>query len=228
MSRERTPPLPSSDLRARVLAEIAREPAPPRATAAARRTLVQAALAAGAVVLFFATSHVHPGERPGGVLFGTTLTAALLAVVLTRGASGAWPSDHVSMLPPSTSRLSGIVMAAFGVLVLVAFAAVLLAGPFVEVEPATMRTHLACGGLAIVQGVLPFAALAWPREGSDPRSPALTGAALGAAAGAWACMLAWLRCPHVEVAHGVLAHALPALVLSGFGALVGARLLRLR
>lgn len=224
----RRAPQPSPDLRARVLREAAAQPAPPRGAGATRRTLVAAAFAFSAVVVFFATSRPSLAGRPLALVAVASASSAVLAAILTRGATGQWPGDRTSMLPPGSRRLSGIVVVSFVALAAVAGIAALLAGPLAALEVDTPQQHVACGALVLVQGALPLLALAWPRAGADPRAPALTGAALGAAAGAWGAMLAWLRCPHVALVHGILAHALPVLVLAAIGALVGRRLLAQR
>lgn len=222
MSSERGP---SAELRARVLAAVASEPSP-----RAPRRAIPVALAAGAVALFALTSRAHPGEHPVAVVLGTSVVSAALAFVLTRAARGGLPSDRPSMLGPSDRRATLVVVAASAVLALVALLAARAAPELAAEESASLPcgAHLACGGLLVLQGVLPLLALVWPLRGTDPRRPALTGAALGASAGAWAAMLAWLRCPHVAVEHGLLAHAAPVLVLAALGAALGARMLRLR
>jgi hypothetical protein len=85
-----------------------------------------------------------------------------------------------------------------------------------------------CAMLTVLEGALPLAALLWWRRGLDVVQPAITGAALGLAAGAWSAALAYLRCFHAAAEHGALAHAAPALVLMAVGAAVGAVVLRLR
>lgn len=216
---------PSAELRARVLAAVASERAP-----RARSRAAPIALAAGAVLVFALTSRAHPEARPVAVVLGTAAATALLAFVLTRAARGALPTDRPSMLAPPDRRAGQVLLAAAAALALVALAAARLAPELAAEESATLPfgAHLACGGLFLLQGVLPLLALLWPVRGTDPRRPALTGAALGAAAGAWAAMLAWLRCPHVAVEHGIVAHAAPVLVLALAGALLGARMLRMR
>ncbi len=215
---------PSDALRARVLGAIAKEPLPAKTP----RWLV-VVLALGAVLVFVATSRtMHGDERPRALVIATSTAALLAGMVVTRGVAGRWPSDRPSMLPPDRSRLVALVLGALAALVGIALAARIGAGAFAESDVVALKGHVACGVLFVVQGLLPLAVLVVPRRGLDPLSPPLTGAALGAAAGVWAGMLAWIRCPHVDLAHGVLAHALPVLVLAAIGAAVGGRLVRMR
>src|SRR6185436_21066517 len=48
-----------------------------------------------------------------------------------------------------------------------------------------MHDHLVCFAIGIGFAAAPLAAMLWARRGTDPVHPGATGAALGAAAGAW-------------------------------------------
>jgi len=71
-------------------------------------------------------------------------------------------------------------------------------------------------------------AQSWPGRGTDPLTPAATGAAFGAGAGLGSALLVDLWCPVAYVPHLLLGHVLPIGVLAALGALVGWRLLRVR
>ena len=73
-----------------------------------------------------------------------------------------------------------------------------------------------------------LAAFLFLRRGSDPVHPRASGAALGAAAGAWASVLIHLHCPVAATDHVLLGHLAPVLFLSLAGVLVGRRLLGVR
>jgi hypothetical protein len=79
----------------------------------------------------------------------------------------------------------------------------------------------------LLQGSLPLLAFVLLRRGSDPVHPALTGAALGATAGAVASVLAYVRCPHTDPFHCVVAHVLPIVVLTLAGFVAGRALIDL-
>src|SRR5690606_2494816 len=105
------------------------------------------------------------------------------------------------------------------------------AGVWPEVARADVTSRssdFACAALMVVQAAAPFVALLVAARATDPRHPAVTGAALGMAAGAWSATMAHLRCPHAGVVHGLVAHVAPTLVLVAVGALVGYRLVRFR
>lgn len=127
---------------------------------------------------------------------------------------------------PRHVLLLGCVLAATA-LAVVALAAGAL-WPAHAAEDVPSSAHSACGLLTIVQGALPLATLLVPKRGSDPVHPAITGAALGMTAGAWTAMLAYLRCPHAAASHCIVAHVMPALVLTIAGALLGRMLLEIR
>jgi hypothetical protein len=77
-----------------------------------------------------------------------------------------------------------------------------------------------CLGVTVLFGAILLAAFALARRRSDPLFPRASGAALGAAAGAWGAMMVDLWCPVLEPSHLVLGHALPIVLLTAAGALV--------
>lgn len=212
-----------ADLRARVLAEAARTPAPTRRQHRARALVSVAAGALATAALFFGAGGFAPGGRPAALVAFSAGLGLVAALVLTRVSSDA----RGSMLGRPRPVLLLASAAATPALALVALAA---AGAWPEhaVEEIEPQAHLGCGLVTLAQGAALLAALLVPRRGSDPIHPALTGAALGVTAGAWTAALAYLRCPHVAAAHCVAAHALPTLALGVAGAVVGRALLRLR
>ena len=74
----------------------------------------------------------------------------------------------------------------------------------------------------------PLIAFARLRRGSDPESPRLTGAALGAAAGAWGDAAHVPICGYTAPAHIVIGHILPIVLLALVGVIVGDRVVALR
>src|SRR5262249_11468330 len=99
-------------------------------------------------------------------------------------------------------------------------------------EPPPIATgpahHLKCFSATLLLALGPFAAFAFVRRGTDPVHPVATGAALGAAGGAWGSVLIDLHCPASAAEHIAFGHALPAVALALVGAAVGARLLGVR
>ena len=220
MTQERAP---SSDLRARVLAEAARTPSPTRATHKRRVALLAAIGAIATVTLFVVMGGMSPGKRPVEMIAFTVGFGLVAAAVLTRLSSG----EPRSMLGrPRTVLLSAVVVTA-PILAVVALCAT-MAWPEAAGEHVDGGVHLACGAISVLQGALPLIALLLPRRGTDPVHPAITGAALGMTAGAWTVVMAYLRCPHAAAMHCVVAHVIPTLILTALGAVLGWLLLRVR
>lgn len=218
-----------ADLRARVLAEVERSPSPARDATRRKTAAVTAALVLLTLATFVANRPFQPGERAGDLVFSTAGLALLVALALTQLAA----RRGRSMLGRPRRVLVSI-CAAGGLVLLASAVVVLLLGDGGEVERVGRvgrvgpEMHARCGALTVVQGLALFVALLLPRRGSDPLHPAITGGALGLAAGAWTATMAYLRCPHADAAHCVAAHVVPALLFAAAGAAVGHVLLRVR
>ena len=213
----------NQDLRARVLAEVARTPSQTRAEFTRRVLLVSAIGALATASLFFALGGLAPGTRPFELIAFTSGFGLLAAIILTRLGS----ISRGPMLGPSRTMLLSIIIATAPILALVALGATMV-WPKEAAEPVSALSTLSCGILTVVQGALPLVALLVPRRGTDPVHPAITGAALGMTAGAWTVMMSYLRCPHTAATHTIVAHVVPTLVLAGLGAGLGWLMLRLR
>jgi hypothetical protein len=217
------PAPPSGELRARILAEVACIPAPTRPEHERRILLLATFGALATTSLFFVMGGFARGARPTELVVFTASFGLVGALVLTRVSAGVTGS----MLGRPRQVL---LLACIGLAPVLAIVALLAAvwWPESASEAVPTRAHLACGLITIVQGVLPLVALVVPRRGSDPVHPAITGAALGMTAGAWTAMMAYLRCPHAEAFHCIVAHVIPTLVLTAVGALLGRAFLKLR
>jgi hypothetical protein len=90
------------------------------------------------------------------------------------------------------------------------------------------RIGYRCLGLTLAAAVFPLLSLAFIRRGSDPVHPVATGAALGAACGAAAGVMVELWCPVAAPRHVAVGHILPIVIVSVFGALMGARVIAMR
>jgi hypothetical protein len=219
------PSLPSelADLKQRVLAAARDEPAPTRRAAAVQVAVL--VVAAGCLVAygFHARGGVHwAAARPVPFLIGVALGWGLVAVgisfiALRRGRS---------MLGRSRNGLLGFVLATppalFGWSLLwnTLYPASLKATPG--------RVGLACLDLALTIGALPVLVLVLARRNTDPVHPAVTGAALGAAVGTWSALTMDLSCECTNPSHVALGHVLPVVLLIGFGAWMGQRLIAIR
>jgi hypothetical protein len=220
MSQERV----TADLRARVLAEVARSPSPTRADHKRRILLVTVIGAIATVGLFAATGGMAPGTRPVEMIAFTVAFGLVAAAVLTRLSSG---SSGSMLGRPRTQLLTAVVLTAPALAVVALCATLAWPEPAIG-EHVSSATHLSCGALSVLQGALPLVVLLVPRRGSDPVHPAITGAALGMTAGAWSVVMAYLRCPHAAAMHCILAHVVPTLILTALGAVLGWVLLRVR
>ncbi len=223
---------PPPELHARIRAAIAATPAPRLGT----RLRIAAALAvvpcAAAAVLVIATRLVYgrPVVRPALrldmamegsshvltmliLLVGLTLAATLVAVA--RGRRGLGPGV-VSLVGLST-------------LVTPLYAALALGGSGHAGEPAGPELSpwgLPCLYIATAVGLFALATFAAALRRSVPVASSLRGAALGAAAGAWAGLTVFVFCPAGEVPHLLVGHVLPILAFTLLGLAAVPRLLR--
>lgn len=223
MSSERAP---SAELRARVLAEVARTPSPTRVEYKRRILLVAGIGAVATATLFTAMGGMNAGTRPIEMIAFTVGFGLVAVAVLTRLSSPRSGGEASMLGPPRSVLLSGVV----GCAPVLAVVAVVAAALWPEPAAAHVGSgvHLACGAMSVLQGALPLVVLMVPRRGTDPVHPVVTGAALGMTAGAWTVVMAYLRCPHAEAMHCVLAHVLPTLILTALGAVLGWVFLRVR
>ncbi len=220
----------SVELRARVLAAVAAEASPTRATIRRRNGLigiVATASAIGAFALFAALmsdgqllrlgGDIGPQyhlERPVALVLTTTggalgLAAAAVWLALGRGRSMLGRSRRWLLLG---SVLIPLALLAWKVGSSVAFGA--------DMVPWPDRPGERCLSLSLLVAIGPLLSFLAIRR-SAPLHPALNGAVLGVAAGACAWVAADLWCPVAHVPHVLLGHVLPLVVLAGAGALLG-------
>jgi hypothetical protein len=83
-----------------------------------------------------------------------------------------------------------------------------------------------CFAAATLIGLVPLLAFAIVHRQADIARPVATGAALGAASGAWADFSMVLHCPTAELGHRLLCHVGPSAILVALGAGLGAALIR--
>ena len=211
-----SPTPPPAELRARILAAAAAEPATPLAEGARRRTLALLLGFALPVALSVCLGGPHSGARPWSYV--VLLALAWLAV----GIAATWGgvARGQSMLGrPAAMRLAVATLTPAALLATSMVAA--LAWPQTMADDATMTTHVVCVVFTVLCALGPLAAFAFVRRRSDPVAPRLTGAAIGAASGAWAALAIELHCSHASPSHIVLGHVLPVVMLTLLGVLVG-------
>jgi hypothetical protein len=217
---------PPESLKLRVL-EAVRERPMPRRTDRLPFTIALAALAALAmsaglqwIPLLFGDvgGRAHAAGRPATT--GAWIFAGAVALALT----STWlvlPSRR-SMLAPARGLLLGV---AIGVPLLIGAWLVLWHTTY---EDPFTRVGWRCFALTALTAPWPFATLAYASRRVEPRHPAMTGAALGAVAGAWAAVMVELWCPLAVHTHVVVGHVLPLFALALAGAGIGSRIFRLR
>lgn len=210
------------DLRAAVLEQARRTPSP-NASEVGRARRIATLLGAAAAWATVLVLGVSLGGRPMPfvVLSAIGWAAVATAASFVAGARGK------AMLGTTRARLAFVAVAAGPVI----FAWVMgcaMGWPAVLVAQGTLRAHAVCFALTTLLSIGPVAALAFLRRGSDPVHPRATGAAIGAAAGAWGGVLIDLHCPLVDPMHVALGHVLPIVLYAAIGALAGARLFGVR
>lgn len=211
------------DARARVLAQVARTPSRTRKEERWRSLASLAFAVLVTAALLFGIGGVDLGARPPALVIFTSTAALLVAMGLSRVTSR---SGARSMLGPSPAVLVTAALVAMPMLGVLSLLAAAL-WPSTMNEPVPGHGDMTCATLTLVEALAPLLVLVVPRRRSDPRWPTLTGAALGATAGAWSATMAFVRCPHMAMMHGILAHATPVVVTTALGALLGRALLPL-
>lgn len=216
-------PGPSAELRARVLAAASAEAVPTRSGGLARSAaIIAGGMAVSAVVLAYVG-----GPMPDGRPVGHFVAIATLWTLVVLGATWAGVARGRSMLGrPTSVRVT--VAALTPAMLLVATLVVGLLWPATLAEPSTMHDHAVCIELGSLMAIGPLVAFALVRRGSDPVAPRLTGAVLGAAAGAWGGLFIELRCGHASVEHVVLGHVVPVVVMTLVGALIAGSVVSVR
>ncbi len=216
---------PDDLLKRRVLEAVRQHPVP-RRTDRRAATLGVVALAAIAMSAFLQWGPRLLGETGGvGHAAGRPATSALwiLGGTLALAIASTW------VVLPARSMLTP----PRGVLLAVAVGVPLLVGGWLVLWHATYadpftRAGFRCFALTFMTAPWPFGALAYASRRADPRHPATTGAALGAAAGAWAAVMVELWCPLSVGRHVLVGHVLPLGALALAGAAIGHRMFRVR
>jgi hypothetical protein len=212
-----------SDLKAKVLASVQATPAPPRPPWWKVAFWIVPMSAAIMFSLFTAVGGMQHGEgRPTWMLVGTFIGWLTVAVLATWGAFGRGRSAV------------GRARTVLGVIAL-ATPAVLFASTLVwnAIYPEAAgwwegRLGLKCLGLSLAMAVWPLVGMMLVRRASNPVHPGITGAALGAASGAWAGVVVDLWCPVSHPAHIAIGHILPIVILALAGLVIGRRVMAIR
>jgi hypothetical protein len=217
--------MPSPDLRARVLEAVRREPVPSVAAGGGRR--------ARPVVLGFAVSlgilalsligGPHATERPPGYV--ATLAVAWLPIGVL--ATWAGVGRGGSMLGRSIAwRLAVVALTPLALLAV--WFGVALEWPSTLNDASGPPQHAVCNVMTLLFAVGPLVAFGLVRRSSDPVSPRLTGAAIGAASAAWAALALHILCGFTSARHMLVGHIAPVVLIIFLGALWTARTVAIR
>jgi hypothetical protein len=212
----------SPEQKALVLEAARRTPSPSRETTSLyARRIVQATMVV-TLVVFVAVGGMHLHRRPDDLIMKSV--AAWGAVTLATTWLAASRGGSMLGRPPAW-LVTGAVLTA-PLLAALWFVCTLPLG-----EPSVshgFKIDAACFAISLALGLAPLVAFFAMRREGDPLHPAATGAAFGAAAGAWGALLINLHCEMTDGRHVMLGHALPTVVLVALGAIVGRRALAVR
>lgn len=217
---------PPAELRARVLAASRREPVEPAAAGQRRQwTVIARGFAVASAICILAAIHGSEAKTPRPL--GCTLSLELLWGALAVAATWAGVNRGRSMLgQPKSLRFSVATLTPAAMLA--AWLPVAFAWPQTLQDPASLHAHLICIVMTMTLAAGPLVAFIYLRRASDPVSPRLTGAALGAAAGAWGDAAHVLICGYTAPTHILIGHILPVALLTGVGWVLGDRVVALR
>jgi len=224
--RSMSAPLPPAELRARVLAAARGEPVAAIMEGARRRfaVLLRGFAVAGAIAI---AAGIHGSEAKTPRPLGCILSLEFLWLSLAVAATWAGVDRGQSML--GRSKAWRVAVAALTpAAMLAAWLPVAFAWPQTLIDTSGLRAHLICVVTTLALAAGPLVAFAWLRRGSDPASPRLTGAALGAAAGAWGDAAHVPICGFTAPAHILIGHILPVVLLALVGVIIGDRVVALR
>jgi hypothetical protein len=210
------------DLRASILDDARKTPSPDR-TQTRRANTIALVLGVATAVTMIAALGLTLGGRP--ITFVALTLAGWAAIALATSAIG--ESRGKTML--GRARIVLVVFALASAPAIFAWVMGCTIGwPEVRDGAGSLRQHIACLLATLLLSTGPLVALAFVRRASDPVHPRATGAAIGAAAGAWGGVLIDMHCPLTEPMHVALAHVAPVIIYATIGALVGSRLFGVR
>ncbi len=217
---------PPAELRARVLDAARRSPVPAAPSGRHAQRLVLARGFAIALAICIAAA-IRGSEARTPRPLGCILSLELLWVSLAVAATWAGVNRGTSMLgrrPALRFAVAALTPAAM----LAAWLPVAFAWPQTLHDTSGLRSHVICIVMTMTLAAGPLIAFIRLRRASDPVSPRVTGAAIGAAAGAWGDAAHVLICGYTAPAHILIGHILPIALLTGMGVFLGGRVVALR
>ena len=210
---------PSSSLRDKILADAAANRARTRSEGRRRAVLVYTIASLAGLPLFFAWGGLkHSEGRPFALTYGIAIGALLLAIA---AASVAWWRGK------SQVGRSQWVLVAISILVPIATYVWIVSWHGRYTEPFS-RVGYRCLAMTLASGAPLLAAALWLRKRTIAVHPVASGAALGAAAGAFGGISVDLWCPLTNSPHVLVGHVLPMVVLALAGMIAGRFVLKIR
>jgi hypothetical protein len=214
---------PSAELRARVLAAARAEAAPVRSEGARHRAIGVAIGFALAVFVSVALGGPALSDRQarhtallGAAWMLVAIAATWIGVSRGRSMLGRPPAWRLLVATLTPAALLGSALAAG------------LSWPSTLSDDSNLTNHVICMALTPLFAFGPLVGFAFARRASDPIAPELSGAAIGAAAGAWGSLAIELHCSHTSLFHVAVGHVLPVVAMTLAGAAVGSRIVALR
>jgi hypothetical protein len=205
-------------LRDRVLGAARSQPSPTIGTVSRARI---AAIAFGFVPLV-AIFQVIGGCALSGRPFGYVVLNGIGWGVLTIGATWGALGRGGSMLGRPWQWLAAITVATPVLLLGIAYLGYVW-WPDAAAGDCPAIAHVKCFLFGMLMALGPLAAFAYARRYTDPVHPRLTGAAVGAAAGAWGALAIGMHCPGTMPFHVLAGHVTPVFFLTLLGVWIGAR-----
>jgi hypothetical protein len=212
--------LPSDDLKARVLAMSREDPGPGKGTVRLRSALLMSAIGLVVYGALRAEGGIHWGgspSRPPWFIVGTGLGWAVIAF------SASWLSTRRGRSMVGRPRAL-LWVAALGTPILLSCWSILWNILYPEtLRVCPHRIGLVCLDLVVAVASLPLLALVLWRARGDLVHPGTTGAALGAAMGAWAGFTVDLSCECTNPSHVLIGHVGPVALMVAVGFMLGRR-----
>jgi len=192
------------------------KPVRPTSVPARVAMVAGAALACGALVVISFGTAGFDGLRRNVIAVIITAVAAVLTALFV-GGSLAWRSDGMNS-KRGRALLVTTVIAGWSLYVLASITD--------EALGAALRwAAIGCSFRSVVAGLIGLGAMLWVWRKTDPWSPRISGALMGACAGSIASAGVGIPCPSDQGGHLMLGHWLAVPIVAAIGALVSKRVL---
>jgi hypothetical protein len=223
-------PLPAETSRIRIQTLIDRTPAPTRRSRQRILAVLVVVPVLAAAIVVIASELVY-GRVAAGLelaLQSMVRVVSLLLLLVVMTCVSTWIATRRAV---HGLGASGMTLALTALLVVPIYAALVLTSPahlrqtgvsWVDISPWGARCLLVAG----LVGIAFLASLAAALRRAAPAATQLRGAAIGAAAGAWAGLAVFVFCPSGDPHHLLVGHVLPVAAFTVLGTVVVSPLLR--